>query len=233
MAIRTSKVTFAGADGGNRKRLRQRLMTADGVALTDDELLELLLPMARPQREIKPLARRLLKRFGSVAGVLSTDPVALAEMDGMAEASVVHLKAVQVAAVRLAREEAMERPVIESWRKVLAYCRANIGHNKVEQMWLLFLDGKNVLITDELHQTGTVDHVSVYPREVIKRALEVDASAIIMVHNHPSGDPTPSRDDIEMTREINEAAEKLGISLYDHIIITRGSCASFKSMGLL
>ncbi len=218
---------------GHRKRLRERFMKAGGEALPDYELLELLLALAKPRGDVKPLAKKLLKRFGGFAAVISAEPRELTEVEGVAEATAVALKTVQAAALRLAREEVMARPVIGSWERLLAYCRMAMAHAKTEQFRLLFLDRKNALIADELQQRGTVDHTPVYTREVVKRALDLGASAIIMVHNHPSGDPTPSKADILMTREVREAAEKLGIVLHDHVIIGRGEHASFKALGLL
>lgn len=218
---------------GHRKRLRERFIKAGGEALPDYELLELLLALAKPRSDVKPLAKKLLKRFGGFAAVISAEPRELTEVEGVAEATAVALKTVQAAALRLAREEVMARPVIGSWERLLAYCRMAMAHSKTEQFRLLFLDRKNALIADELQQRGTVDHTPVYTREVVKRALDLGASAIIMVHNHPSGDSTPSKADIQMTREVKEAAEKLGIVLHDHVIIGRGEHASFKALGLL
>ncbi len=218
---------------GHRQRLRERFLKGGPEALADHELLELVLFLARPRSDVKPLAKRLLKHFGNFAGVISAQPEALKEIPGLGESGVAALKSVQAAAQRLAREEMAERPVIGSWDKLLDYCRAIMAREQVEQFRLLFLDRKNRLIADELQQTGTVDHAPVYPREVVKRALALGASANIMVHNHPSGDPTPSQGDIEMTREVAGACEKLGIALHDHIIIARGGHASLKSLGLI
>ena len=216
---------------GHRARLRERfLQGAD--ALPDYELLELLLMQAMPRRDMKPLAKELLRRFGTFQRVISAEPAELLAVTGIGEAALVMLKSVQAAALRLARAEAMERPVISSWQKVLDYCRASMAYGKTEQFRLLFLDRKNALIADEVQQRGTVDHTPLYPREVVKRALELGASAIILVHNHPSGDPTPSKADIAMTREVVEAALKLGISVHDHIIIGASGHASLKSLGL-
>lgn len=218
---------------GHRKRLRERFIKAGSEALPDYELLELLLALAKPRGDVKPLAKKLIKRFGGFAAVISAEPRELTEVEGVAEATAVALKTVQAAALRLAREEVMARPVIGSWERLIAYCRMAMAHSKTEQFRLLFLDRKNALIADELQQRGTVDHTPVYTREVVKRALDLGASAIIMVHNHPSGDPTPSKADILMTREVRDAAEKLGIVLHDHVIIGRGEHASFKALGLL
>ncbi len=218
---------------GHRERLRRRVLDKGVVTLSDLEVLEYLLFGARPRGDTKPLAKTLIKHFGSLAGVLSASRQELATVEGLGEASIAALKIVPEAARRLALEEASERPVIASWDKLLAYCRIAMGREKIEQFRLLFLDKKNRLIADELQQSGTVDHTPVYPREVIKRALELGASALILVHNHPSGDATPSKADIEMTREIQEAATKLGISVHDHIVISKSGHNSFKSLGLL
>ncbi len=218
---------------GHRERLRRRVLDKGVVTLSDLEVLEYLLFGARPRGDTKPLAKTLIKRFGSLAGVLGASRQELAGVEGLGEASIAALKIVPEAARRLALEEASERPVIASWDKLLAYCRIAMAHEKVEQFRLLFLDKKNRLIADEVQQKGTVDHTPVYPREVIKRALELGASALILVHNHPSGDATPSKADIEMTREVQEAAAKLGISIHDHIVISKSGHNSFKSLGLL
>jgi len=218
---------------GHRQRLRARFLAGGAGALHDYELLELLLGHARPRGDLKPVAKALLRRFGSFAGVLAASPRELAEVKDVGEASIVALKTVQAAALLMARQELIDRPVIGSWKKLLDYCHAAMAHEKVEQFRLLFLDGKNALIADELQQRGTVNHTPVYPREVVKRALELGASAIIMLHNHPSGDPTPSQDDIAMTREVAAAADKLGIALHDHVIIGRKGHASLRGLGLL
>ena len=208
-------------------------MEAGADALPDYELLELVLFAAIPRQDVKPLAKALLARFGSFAGVVAAPPALLAEVEGVGEAAIAAFKVVQAAAVRLAREEAMERPVVASWEKLLAYCRAAMGREADEQFRVLFLNRRNELIADEVQQKGTVDHTPVYPRQVVKRALELGATALIMVHNHPSGDPTPSAADIAMTREVKEAAEKLGIVLHDHVVIGRRGHSSFKTLGLL
>ena len=218
---------------GHRERLRQRLLTRGAEALSDYEIIEFLLFGAKPRADVKPIAKALLAEFGSLAGVLSADPAELSKLAGMGDSSVAALKVVPEAAKRLAREELVERPVITSWDQLLAYCRISVAREKVERFHLLFLDRKNKLIADEVQQRGTVDHTPVYPREVVKRALELGASAIIMVHNHPSGDPTPSKADIAMTREVKDAAEKLGIQIHDHLVIGRSGHSSFKSLGLI
>lgn len=218
---------------GHRQRLRERFLRAGAEALADYELLELVLFHARPRGDVKPLAKALIARFGGFAGTISAEPARLREVEGVGEAAVVALKTVQAAALAFMREQVIDRPVLSSWDKLLAYCRASMGHRKTEAFRVLFLDGRNVLIADEIQQTGTVDHTPVYPREVVRRALELGATAIIMAHNHPSDDPTPSRADIEMTRAVADAAGKLGVTLHDHIIIGRTSHASLKAMGLI
>ncbi len=218
---------------GHRERLRQRFLRGGADALADYELLELVLFSARPRGDVKPLAKALLARFGSFAGVISAEPARLREVAGVGDATVAALKTVQAAALAFMREEVIDRPVLSSWDKLLAYCRASMGHRKTEAFRILFLDNRNALIADEIQQTGTVNHTPVYPREVVRRALELGATAIIMAHNHPSDDPTPSRADIEMTRAVAEAAAKLGVTLHDHIIVGRTRHTSFKALGLL
>lgn len=218
---------------GHRARLRARLLEAGADALPDYELLEFLLTAANARGDTKPLAKSLLKRFGGIAGVLGASRDALAAVPGMGDAAAAHLLAVRAAAARMARGELTARPVIGSWDKLVDYCNTAAGFAETEEFRLLFLDRKNALIADERQQHGTVDHVSVYPREVVKRALELGASAIIMVHNHPSGDPTPSSGDVEMTRAVAKAVGSVGVALHDHVVIGRGRHASFKSLGLL
>jgi DNA repair protein RadC len=218
---------------GHRQRLRERFLAGGADALPDYELQELLLFQARPRGDVKPLAKALIARFRSFAGVMAASPEELATVDGVGDAAIVTLKTVQAAALRMSRQELIDRPVINSWKKLLDYCHAAMAYEKVEQFRLLFLDGKNALIADEVQQKGTVNHTPVYVREVVKRALELGASAIVMCHNHPSGDPSPSKDDIAMTREVAAAADKLGIALHDHLIIGRKGHSSLKSMGLI
>ena len=218
---------------GHRERLRARLLDAGADALADYELLEFLLYSARARGDTKPLAKALLKRFGSLAAVFGADKTALLGVPGMGVASAAALLAVRAAALRLLRADIGGRPVIGSWQALLDYCTAAAGHAAIEEFRLLFLDKKNALMADEIQHHGTVDHTPVYPREVVKRALELGASAIIMVHNHPSGDPTPSRADIDMTRVVAKALAAVGIALHDHLVIGRGRHASFKSLGLL
>ena len=218
---------------GHRQRLKQRFLKSGTGALGDYEVLELLLFMAVPRRDVKPIAKALLEKFGSFAEVISAEPARLREVEGVGEGAIVALKLVQEGALKLASEQLLEKPIIGSWQALLDYCKAAMAYNKKEQFRILYLNRKNILIADELQQEGTVDHTPVYPREVIKRALELGASALILVHNHPSGDPTPSRDDIEMTKEIKDAGKKLGVSVHDHVIVAKGSFSSFKSLGLL
>ena len=218
---------------GHRRRLRERFLNGDDGALQDYELLELLLAQVQKRIDTKPIAKALIKRFGSFAGVMAATPDQLQEVDGVGPAATVIIRAVQSCALRMAQQEVIKREVIGSWKKLLDYLRMAMAEQKTEQFRLLFLDNKNALIADEEQQRGTVNHTPVYPREVVRRALELGASAIILVHNHPSGDPTPSQDDIAMTKEVAAAAEKLGISVHDHIIIGRKGHASLRSLGYL
>jgi DNA repair protein RadC len=217
----------------HRQRLRARFLAAGAEALADYEMLEMVLFSAVPRRDMKPLAKTLIREFGGYADVLAAPAERLREIEGVGDAVIVALKTVEEAAKRLARAQVMGRAVLSSWDALLAYCTAAMGRAPKEEFRVLFLDRKNALIADEVQSRGTVDHTPVYPREVVKRALELDASAIIVVHNHPSGDPTPSRGDIAMTREIVQAAAALKIQVHDHLIVGRGKHASFKTLGLL
>jgi DNA repair protein RadC len=218
---------------GHRDRLRTRFCEVGGDALPDYELLELVLFRSIPRRDVKPIAKELLKRFGSFAEVLGAPPARLAEVEGIGHSVIVDLKLVEASARRLARGAVKGRPVLSSWAAVIDYCRTAMAFMDKEQFRLLFLDKRNVLIADEVQQSGTVDHTPVYPREVVKRALELSASALILVHNHPSGDPTPSSADVSMTREIIEVAKPLGITVHDHIIVGREGHASLKGLRLI
>ena len=218
---------------GHRERLRERLLDAGAEALADYELLEFLLFDALARGDTKPLAKALIERFGSLAAVLGADKEALMDVRGMGAASAARLLAVRSAGLRVLRAEVQRRPVIGSWQALIDYCTAAAGYAANEEFRLLFLDKKNALIVDEQQQRGTVDHTPVYPREVVKRALALGASAIIMVHNHPSGDTTPSRADIDMTRIVAKALSAVGIALHDHVVIGRGRHSSFKTLGLL
>jgi DNA repair protein RadC len=217
---------------GHRDRLRARFLKAPD-SLQDYELLELLLFTAIPRRDTKPLAKALIARFGSFGEVISASPEALMDTDGVKDVTAAMLKAVQVAAQRLLQTKVKDMPLISSWNDLIAYCTAQMAYNPIEQFRVLYLDRKNRLIADEAQAEGTVDHTPVYPREVVKRALELNASAVIMVHNHPSGDPKPSRADIDMTRKVKDAAAAVNITLHDHVIVSRGGHTSFKSQGLL
>ncbi len=218
---------------GHRKRLRERFLKSSGEDMPDYELLELLLFFAQSQRDVKPLAKKLIERFGSFAGVVSAEPARLREIDGVKDGAVAAIKLAQASAKRLLRQEVLGRPVISSWQALLEYCQAAMARESTEQFRVLYLDQKNQLIVDELQQKGTVNHTPVYPREIMKRALELAATAVILVHNHPSGDPSPSKADIAMTREVADAGHRLDIAVHDHVIIGRSGHASFKSLGLL
>ena len=218
---------------GHRNRLRQRFLESGPGALADYEMLELLLFQAIPRRDTKPIAKALMERFGTYRGVLRADTAALMDVKGMGEAGAVMFKVIADAAERLARDEVMERPVISSWDKLLDYLRIGMADKKTEHFRILFLDVKNSLIADEEQQHGTVNHTPIYPREVVKRALELAASAIILVHNHPSGNPAPSQADIQMTKTISDAAKGVNIALHDHIIVAKEGVLSFKDQGLL
>jgi DNA repair protein RadC len=217
----------------HRKRLRSRFLEGGAAALPDYEMLELVLFRAIPRQDVKPLARLLLETFGDFNRVISAPLPRLMAVKGVGEAVVMELKIIEAAAQRLMRAKVINRPVLSSWDALLDYCHTAMAHRETEQFRILYLDRKNVLIADEEQAKGTVDHVPVYPREVVKRALEVNASALIMVHNHPSGDPTPSEADISMTLQVQEAAQVLGITLHDHLIIGKSREVSFRSAGYL
>lgn len=208
-------------------------MKAGSDAVQDYELLELVLFRSNPRTDVKPIAKALLDRFGSFADTISAAPERLKEVKGIGDAAIIEMKIISAAALKLSQGKAIGRKALSSWSAVMDYCRASMAYHKKEQFRILFLDSKNILIADELQQEGTVNHTPVYPREVVKRALELDASSIILVHNHPSGDPTPSRADIEMTKQIVEAAKTVNISIHDHLIIGRDMDASFKTLQLL
>jgi DNA repair protein RadC len=217
---------------GHRERLRRCLIFAGAENLPDTEILEVILFTANPRAAAEPLVAELIERFGSLAEVLSADAEALAAV-GLGAPGIAGVKLVREAALRLMRAELQERPMIGAWDKLVDYCSAQIGYSKIEELHLLFLDRKNVLIKHERQQRGTVNHTPVYTREVVKRALELGASALIMVHNHPSGDATPSQTDIAVTKDIAKAAAPLGIALHDHIIIGRGQYTSLRDLGLM
>jgi DNA repair protein RadC len=218
---------------GHRERLRARFREAGTEALSDYEMLELVLFRALPRRDVKPLAKSLIAKFGSFGEVVAAPEKLLREVKGLGESAITDLKIVHAAAGRLARGAAKKRTVLSSWSAVLDYCRTEMAFADKEQLRILFLDKRNQLIADEVQQTGTVDHTPVYPREVVKRALELSATAIILVHNHPSGDPTPSRADIQMTQTIVEVAKPLGISVHDHLIVGKEGHASLKGLRLI
>ena len=217
----------------HRKRLRTRFMEGGAQAVPDYELLELVLFSAIPRQDVKPLARRLFDTFGDFNRVISAPAARLAAVQGVGDTVVQHLKIVEAAAHRMARARVMHRAVLSSWDALLDYCHTSMAHRETEQFRVLYLDRKNVLIADEEQARGTVDHVPVYPREVVKRALELNASALILVHNHPSGDPTPSDADLAMTRQVQDAAEVLGLVLHDHLIIGKSRELSFRATGYL
>ncbi len=218
---------------GHRERLRARFAEAGSDGMPDYELLELVLFRSIPRRDVKPVAKALIRQFGSFAEVLAAPRGRLREIDGIGDSVVLDLKIVEACAHRLARGAVAKRPALSSWSTVIEYCRTTMAFAETEQFRLLFLDKRNTLIADEVQQTGTVDHTPVYPREVVKRALELGATAVILVHNHPSGDPTPSQADIAMTRQIVEVAKPLGIAVHDHIIVGRDGHASLKGLRLI
>ncbi len=218
---------------GHRDRLRQRFREAGAEAVADYELLEMILFRAIRRGDTKPIAKALLARFGTFSDVLAAPSARLKEVRGVGDAVVDELKLVLASAKRFSREQIDDKTVLGSWSAVLDYCRAAMAYSEVEEFRVLFLDRKNALIADEVQQRGTVDHTPVYPREIVKRCLEMSATAIILVHNHPSGDPTPSQADIRMTKQIVEIAEPLGITVHDHVIVGRDGHASFRGLELI
>jgi DNA repair protein RadC len=218
---------------GHRQRLRDRFRAGGPAAVPDYELLELILFRVFPRGDTKPIAKKLMAKFGSFAEVVSAAPERLKEVEGVGDRAVEELKLIKAAAERLTRGEIISKPALSSWAGVLDYLRMVQGFDQREQFRILFLDKKNNLIADEVQGHGTVDHTPVYVREVVKRALELSATAIILVHNHPSGDPTPSRADIDMTKQIMDAARPLGVSVHDHIIVGRDGHASLKQLRLI
>jgi len=217
----------------HRKRLRTRFMDGGAGAMPDYELLELVLFRAIPRQDVKPLAHLLMAEFGDFNRVVSAPVERLRGIKGVGDAVICELKIIEAAAQRLARAKVMNAHVISSWDALVDYCHTTMAHRETEQFRVLFLDRKNVLIADEEQGKGTVDHVPVYPREVAKRALELNASALILVHNHPSGDPTPSQSDIDMTNQMENACGALGLTLHDHLIVGKSRELSFKSEGYL
>ncbi len=231
-SARPPQPVASGAEG-HRERLKQRFLTAGGAALADYELLELLLFAGIPRRDTKPLAKALLAKFGSFAAVLSADLAALKQMAGMTPSAAVSLKVVAAASTHFLASQLRGQEVFTNWQKLLDYCYSKIAYLEVEELHLLFLDSKNQLITDEVHQRGTVDQAAAYPREILKRALVLGASALIIVHNHPSGDPEPSAQDIRLTNELALSARLLNIRLHDHLVVGKKGILSFKALGLL
>lgn len=219
---------------GHRERARQRFLQVGEQSLQDYELLELVLQLIIPRRDTKPLAKALIERFGTFSGVFGATPEKFAEVKGLGEVTAANLKIIQAAAQRFARDRVdRDQPILSSWAELIDYCRSTMAFEDKEQFRILFLDKKNRLIADEVQQKGTVDHTPVYPREVIKRSLEHSATAIILVHNHPSGDPSPSSADIQMTRQIADVAKPLGIVVHDHIIIGKAGHASMKALKMI
>lgn len=230
---KTVEATAKDSRHGHRARLRERFLKSGGAGMPEYELLELILILAIPRRDVKPLAKKLIAQFGDYAGVLSAETEALRAIDGLGETAVAAIKSVQASAVYLTRSAVLDKPMLSNGKAVSAYLQSAMARLPREQFRLLFLDTKNILIADEALSDGTVDQTAVYPREIIRRALEVDASALILVHNHPSGDPSPSQMDISMTKDVAEACGKVGIKVHDHIIIGRFGQTSFRQQGLI
>ncbi len=219
---------------GHRERLRERFVEAGADALQDYELIELLLFPLLPRRDTKAIAKAMIARFGSFSEAMSAPPQRLKEIEGLGDVATTHIAAIVAAAQRFARDKIdQDRPILGSWTQLIDYCRSQMAFENVEQFRILFLDKRNRLIKDEVQQTGTVDHTPVYPREVIKRTLELSATALILVHNHPSGDPAPSSADVQMTKQINDIARPLGITVHDHIIIGKAGHASLRALKLI
>ena len=218
---------------GHRERLRRRMFEGGPDALLDHELVEYLLALAIPRRDTKPLARALLAEFGGIAGVLTADSEALARVPGMGETSAAAIKTAHAAALRLLRTQVAEKPVLANWQSLLDYLRADMAHHGNERFRVLHLNSKNMLIRDEVMSEGSIDEAAVYVREVIRRAMELKSAALILVHNHPSGDPSPSRADIEITRNVAEAGKRLGIAVHDHIIMGAQGHSSLRAQGLI
>jgi DNA repair protein RadC len=229
---RTSPASAAIGADGHRARMRDRLLRAGADALADHELLEMLLFLALPRRDTKPIARSLLTRFRSFAGAISASPAELREIEGLGEAGIAALKTAQAAALRLIRAEVVDQPILSSWTRLIDYLTAALAREKVEHFRVLYLDSRNRLMADEAQGRGTVNATSIYPREIVRRALELSASSLILVHNHPSGDPNPSRQDIDLTQAVQAAAAPLSIAVHDHIIIGNGQWVSLRKEGL-
>ncbi len=226
--------TDDGTDpAGHRGRMRARLLEGGGDAFLDYELLEYVLGLAIPRRDTKPLAKRLLSEFGSFPAVLAASPAELSRVEGLSEGGAAALKFVEAASLRSLRAAAMDRPVLSGWQALTDYLHASMAHRVTEEFRVIFLNNRNVVVRDEAMGSGTVNAAPVYPREIVKRALELGASGLVLVHNHPSGDPSPSRDDIAMTKAVVEAGRHLGLSVHDHVVIGRTGHASFRALGLL
>jgi DNA repair protein RadC len=225
-----------GADDygkGHRERLRKRLLDSGGDALLDHELIEYLLALAIPRRDTKPLAKQLIAHYGSLAALFAADGASLARQPGMGETSAAALRIVQAAALRMLSEPVREQPILASWQSLLDYLRADMAHLTIERVRVLYLNSKNMLIRDDIAGEGSIDQAPIYTREIIRRAIDLGAAAVILVHNHPSGDSAPSRQDIQMTREIADAGKKLGIAVHDHVIVGKDGVSSMRSAGLL
>lgn len=218
---------------GHRARLRERFINSGADALQDYELLEMLLFTAIPRRDVKPLAKTLLSSFGNLSALMAASITDLTKIDGISENTAVAIKTVSALALRSMKRELLERPVLNTWARLMDYCHATMAHEKKEHFRILFLNKKNELIADEIQGSGTVDHTPAYPREIMKRALELGATAMILMHNHPSGDPKPSQADIEMTNAIIRAGQPFNITIHDHIIIARNGQTSFRNEGLI
>ncbi len=218
---------------GHRDRLRKRFIENSETSLQDYELLELFLFMAIPRRDVKPLAKALIEHFGSLPELLNADVAEIIKIKGISENTAIGLKAINAVSRRSLKQELMKKPVLNSWARLMDYCYATMAHEKKEHFRILFLNKKNEMIADEIQSSGTVDHTPAYPREIMKRALELGATALILLHNHPSGDPRPSQADVDMTRAIQLAAQALNIVVHDHVVISRNGYTSFKNEGLL
>ncbi len=221
-----------GADG-HRARMRQRLLKAGPDALADHEMLEMILFVALPRRDTKPIARDLLTRFRNFSGVIGAPEAELRTVEGLGEAGAAAIKLIQAAALRMMRHDLATQPVLSTWDRLTDYLMAAMGQERTEQFRVLFLDGRNRLLADEVQGTGTINHAPAYPREVVRRCLELHATAVVLAHNHPSGDPTPSREDVALTAEIARAAATMGIAIHDHVVVGRGKFLSFRAERLL
>ncbi|BBC99616.1 MULTISPECIES: RadC family protein [Sphingobium] len=231
MADQDDRIAHDGA--GHRARLRQKLADSGGEALHDHELIEYLLALAIPRRDTKPLAKALLREFGGIGGLMTADWTAIARVPGMGDTSVAAIKIVQATALRMLRNDVAVRPVLASWQALLDYLRADMAYLSVERVRVLHLNSRNMLIRDDHMGDGSIDQAAIYVREVIKRAMDLGSAALILVHNHPSGDPSPSRQDIDITRQIVEAGKRLGIAVHDHIIMAASGHTSLRAQGLL